>query len=351
MIDGYREFLDYCELHHLINSQNGLIGPGSANRKNLKKEKMFAENTLRELTKALPEETSNALRMRIIRCNFSMQEVLCPVCGTLKIWSTEAKSCFRLTCGLGDREHKDYIQKYKVKFSFAEFGGNPMKSKAIASRARQTQKDRNGGVLGFNRPEVIEKTSQITQDRFVEYREIKEAGGPGYNPDLPILGRSTEINRDNYSLITKEYLLEHYVNGGIADHEGLCKFLNVTVGKTYNIFYDFEIDLLNAGAGFDQLKPAILYYIQDLITGWYKIGITNRTVSERFSQAKDRYRLIREQYFTLGIDAKTEEIRLHHLYDIYRIENFTWDKVIGGRTEFFIIDVLGLDTPKLLPAP
>ncbi len=104
-------------------------------------------------------------------------------------------------------------------------------------------------------------------------------------------------------------------------------------------------------SGFDQTKPAILYYIQDLITGWYKIGITNRSTKDRFSRAKDRYRLIQEQSFDLGSDAKAEEIRLHHLYNNFRVENFTWDKVIGGKTEFFIIDILGLDTPKLLPAP
>ncbi len=353
---GYQEFLDYCDECGLINSQGIMIGVTTAGQQNLKKEWLIANDTLRELTKALPKKTSNALRIRCVRNDILDLEALCPVCQKMKIWSSGPKGRFRLTCGLGDREHKDYIQNYKVTVSFAEFGGNPMKDKDTVVKAQQTQKDRNGGVLAFNRPEVIEKTRGITQERFVEYREIKEAGGPGYNPDLPKLGRGVDINYDNYILIDRKYLIEHFVSAeGIGLHDKLCKFLNCTVGLTYKLFDLYEVNLEFGGAGFDQSKPAILYYFQDTLTGYYKSGITNRTVKARFSELRYQRRisLLSIEYFENGYEAKRKEKEILKKFVEFRVTNKSWFKnnsESNGAQEFFSIDILKRDN-LLLPAP
>ncbi len=92
--------------------------------------------------------------------------------------------------------------------------------------------------------------------------------------------------------------------------------------------------------GFNRTEPAILYYIQDLITGWYKIGITNRTVSVRFKGKKKRLKIINIEEFNLGKDAFDKEQSILEEFSEYRITN----KDFGdGKTEFFSKDILGLD--------
>jgi len=64
-----------------------------------------------------------------------------------------------------------------------------------------------------------------------------------------------------------------------------------------------------ADSGFKINKPAILYYLKykDL----YKIGITNRSVGERYTVAELKYvTLLKEVYFENGEDALKEETRI-----------------------------------------
>ncbi len=107
-----------------------------------------------------------------------------------------------------------------------------------------------------------------------------------------------------------------------------------------------------ANYGFNPDKPAILYYIKDTTTGYYKIGITNRTVKERFSAAKlNRIKIINIESFEVGRDALDIEKSLHARFDCFRVTNLSWKekRSYDGYKEFFIIDVLDLDSPKLLP--
>jgi hypothetical protein len=97
--------------------------------------------------------------------------------------------------------------------------------------------------------------------------------------------------------------------------------------------------------GFQYDAPAILYYIKDIKTGFYKIGITNRTTKERFSplvENKD-FIIIKIWAYKIGKFAYLAEQSILEAFKEKRIINESWNPVVSGSTEFFKNDILYLD--------
>ena len=101
-----------------------------------------------------------------------------------------------------------------------------------------------------------------------------------------------------------------------------------------------------AVSGFDQTKPALLYYLAVLTDNdetLYKIGITNLTVQKRFPNVDlARIRVVKTWSFEYGGDAAKREIAILQEFsdDLYT----GVDVLIGaGNTELFVRDVLELD--------
>jgi hypothetical protein len=96
--------------------------------------------------------------------------------------------------------------------------------------------------------------------------------------------------------------------------------------------------------GFDPFQPAILYYlrVETRNQTTYKVGITNRTVKERFTVYDlERVTIIREKFYTAGIDARDEETRI-----LRQFKEFMYigePLLSSGNSELFDRDVLLLD--------
>lgn len=101
-----------------------------------------------------------------------------------------------------------------------------------------------------------------------------------------------------------------------------------------------------ASTGFDPEKPGIVYYLRidrENHPPLYKIGITNRSVDERFPYASDRVLIsvIQVWEFDTGSDAyalESEIIRSHP-----HARYFGKPVLNSGNTELFTDDILGLD--------
>lgn len=96
--------------------------------------------------------------------------------------------------------------------------------------------------------------------------------------------------------------------------------------------------------------PAILYYIKITTKErlvYYKIGITNRTVEERFSSSRIVHNIciLKETKFSTGKEAKESEQEILELFKNSR-KHIKGLLVEGGNTELFEEDILGLDTEK-----
>lgn len=92
-----------------------------------------------------------------------------------------------------------------------------------------------------------------------------------------------------------------------------------------------------AKTGFDPDKPVFLYYLYDKKTSLYKIGITNRTVTERFGNLS--FDLKNKWFFNNGKKAREIERRILSKASSYRTINEERSKTYGGFTEFFKKDI------------
>ena len=104
-------------------------------------------------------------------------------------------------------------------------------------------------------------------------------------------------------------------------------------------------------AGFKYDIPATLYYLVVKHCGQtlYKIGVTNRTVSERFCNTDlDKITVLRTLEFDTGQKAFDLEQYYLHLFQDCRYKGEDVLKS-GGNTELFTNDILGLDTLNQKP--
>lgn len=94
-------------------------------------------------------------------------------------------------------------------------------------------------------------------------------------------------------------------------------------------------------SGFNKLKPGILYYLEITHMGkkYYKIGITNLTVHQRFSvEDRNKIKVISITEYQKGEDAYNEEQKLLKQYKKY---SYIGEDILkSGNTELFIVDVL-----------
>ena len=97
-----------------------------------------------------------------------------------------------------------------------------------------------------------------------------------------------------------------------------------------------------AKTGFDPNKPAMLYYLRVAGGKAYKVGITNRSVKDRFKRKDfENIEIIKETHYEIGQDAyEAEQLILKKFaHCAYKGEPL----LTTGNTEMFDYDVLGLD--------
>lgn len=91
--------------------------------------------------------------------------------------------------------------------------------------------------------------------------------------------------------------------------------------------------------GFNPGVPANLYYIK--IGKYYKIGITNKTISDRFRSDNDKpIKVLMLKHFEDGRDAKAKESEILKEFSPVYAGKYLRS---GGNTELFDWDILQLD--------
>lgn len=98
-----------------------------------------------------------------------------------------------------------------------------------------------------------------------------------------------------------------------------------------------------ANHGFNKSKPALLYYLKVVRDNevFYKIGITNRTIKERFGSDMQYIEVLNIKYFLNGSKASQLEQWLLSRYSDYKILNKHPLKI--GNTELFNIDIRNIN--------
>ena len=97
-----------------------------------------------------------------------------------------------------------------------------------------------------------------------------------------------------------------------------------------------------AKSGFNNTKPGTLYYLSVLNGTAYKIGITNKSVNNRFDPCDlNKIKVLRTWYFDDGLECYNQEQRI---LKEYVSSKYTGTPLLSsGNTELFSTDVLNLD--------
>jgi len=99
-----------------------------------------------------------------------------------------------------------------------------------------------------------------------------------------------------------------------------------------------------ATSGFDKTKPAYLYYLKvttDTDEVLYKIGITNRTVNERFNLKElSKIEIVKQKLYYIGNDAYEWEQKLLKKYKQFQYKGP--NVLESGNTELFTEDIMAL---------
>jgi len=97
-------------------------------------------------------------------------------------------------------------------------------------------------------------------------------------------------------------------------------------------------------SGFDKKKPAILYYLKvttDDNQELYKIGITNKSVNERFSLTDlKKIEIIKQEEFKSGQDALDKETEIKRRFKEFQYKGP--NILQNGNTELFTVDLFNL---------
>lgn len=131
----------------------------------------------------------------------------------------------------------------------------------------------------------------------------------------------------------------HLLHRCLEGHEWKATPNNILSGKGCPTCYYYNYNLSNS---FDVTKSAIFYYLK-VDNKYYKLGITNRSIEQRFKQDKDKdIKIIYGEFFIRGQDALDKETHLLKKYHDKRVyvPGFLKSK---GNTELFEEDILGLD--------
>ena len=96
--------------------------------------------------------------------------------------------------------------------------------------------------------------------------------------------------------------------------------------------------------GFQPSKPAYLYYLKittDTNQILYKLGITNRTVNERFNLTDlAKIEIVKQKLYDNGQDALDWETKLKRMYKKYQYKGP--DILSSGNTELFTEDIIAM---------
>ena len=99
-------------------------------------------------------------------------------------------------------------------------------------------------------------------------------------------------------------------------------------------------------SGFNRNKPAVLYYLKITTNSnkvLYKIGITNRSVNERFNLTDlSKIEIIKQKEYENGQDAYDKEQEILKRYKKFKYSGK--DILSNGNTEIFTIDILNCGT-------
>jgi len=311
-------------------------------------------NQLKEITNWMPINSTDIQRMRVLKHNLNKTDYFCPVCSEPREYNTK-KQDFMITCNKKDKEHLAYVYKHisdsREKTNLLKYGTRSYTdTDEFKEKSLKTVLDKHQVNNVFKSKEIQQKINKTNLAKYgghpMQNKEIKKRNRNSILKNLPYLCTSpSQLHIKNKDKLNKEYLEENFLDNGYIKLEEMREFFNISNSACYYYMKNNNIKIKYKDGGFNPDEPAILYYLYDPQEDLYKIGITNKTIEERFGKSfcSNRAIAILEQtHFDNGLDAYLAEQEILEAFGYARCENPSWPETKGGRTEFFKEDILRL---------
>ncbi len=314
-------------------------------------------DTLFERTSFLPNKFNLTPRLKALKEKIDHKSFSCPVCGEDRRYRT-GEAVFSLTCDKKDQDHNNYIQKkrqelHEVNFLKNHGVRNCMQLSENVLKVKKTNLAKRGVDNPMKDPTVISKLiinnnlkfggnspmcSLVIKKKWVE-GQFKKYGFKNYQLE--------HYNKENYYKLSYSYILNNFITiEGYLKLEQLMSFVNCSGTAAFKLCREHGIyPIKRPGVGgFNPHKPAILYYLKHIESGYYKSGITNLSVPKRFGKKSEEFDILDIKKFENGQDARDREKEILEEHLEYRI--YFEEFANNGATEFFSRDILGLDSNK-----
>ena len=149
------------------------------------------------------------------------------------------------------------------------------------------------------------------------------------------LTRAIKIHGNKYTYDQDTFIgLKHIINI-------TCNVHGVFQMTPNSILSGYGCVQCSLGGGFKPTKPAILYYLSIKETSLTKIGVTNLSITKRFSSSDlEKINVVKIWKYQKGSDAfKIEQFIINH----YKLYKYKGNSILqSGNTEIFNTDILGL---------
>lgn len=165
-------------------------------------------------------------------------------------------------------------------------------------------------------------------------RGCKKCGGTNPLTTEEFIERAKQVHKNKYDYSKSKYILNDIK-------------VEIVCHKHGSFWQSAHAHLNGSGcsgcnqSGFNTSKPGILYYLKittDDNQELYKIGITNRSVNERFRlQDLQKIEIVKQRRYENGQDAYDKEQEILKKYKRYKYNGP--DVLESGNTELFTVDI------------
>lgn len=234
--------------------------------------------------------------------------------------------CPRCCCNV-KRDNETFIKKAtekhnnKYDYSLVDYVDNRTKIKIVCREHGQFEQSPVDHLSGQNCP-LCSATAKLGNDLFIK--------------------RSTEKHNDKYDYSLVDYVYNKVKVKIICANHG-------TFEQTPANHLNGQGCPVCARTGYDPAKPGRLYYVMFDFghTILYKIGITNRTVKQRFAHEKVKPIVLWESTFSDGRIAQKVEADKKQEYSEYLYSGEPLLK--SGNTECFTVDIMAFGRSTRIP--
>jgi hypothetical protein len=244
-----------------------------------------------------------------------------------------------------DVEHYAQTEEFKLKFKqtcLSRYGeDNPSKIEKFKQKSKMTCLKKYNVMYSFQSENNKIKSKNTMLSRYgVQFSQqstdIKNKSLTTRSLNISKHDIKFKIQNPNWS--NKDYFIKNFFDK-YFDYRKCMLYFNCSIFSVYRQLKKLNIKYIKKPAGFKINRPGWLYYLKINYQNefYFKIGVTNHSIEERFTKAElKNIEVLEYDYFIKGEDAYILEQMVLYQNKIHKTNKKI---LISGNSEIFNIDI------------